>query len=201
MSTQMDPKYIAKLAVILMVISAIVAALLGVVNQVTYERIEKAKAEKTQTSLQTLFPGAQFTELELSDEMKAAASGDVTQSKLYSVYEASSGGWAIEVGPTGYSGTIDMIVGIDAEGKVTGLSVVSNTETAGIGTKVCTNKPNKDGEPVLDQFIGRAATAEDLFLVGGTGANGISAISGATVTTKAVTRGVNAASLVYALLG
>jgi len=87
-------------------------------------------------------------------------------------------------------------VGVDAEGKVTGVSVVSATETAGVGTKVTSNKNNKAGVPVLDQFIGKG-TAEGELTVG----VNVDAVSGATVTSKAVTRGVNAALAVKTILG
>ena len=102
--------------------------------------------------------------------------------------------------PTGFNGSIDVIVGIDAEGNVSGISVVSNAETAGIGTNVCQDKPNKNGVGVLSQFVGRSAGTGNLFTVN-SGSNQVDAISGATVTTKAIARGVNAASLVAEQLG
>ena len=93
-----------------------------------------------------------------------------------------------------------MIVGIDGDGNVTGISVISHTETAGIGTKIVADKPNKNGVGVLTQFVGRGAGEGNLFTVN-SGSNEVDAISGATVTTKAITRGVNAASLVAEQLG
>ena len=62
------------------------------------------------------------------------------------------------------------------------------------------DKPNKNGVGVLTQFIGRGAGEGNLFTVN-SGSNEVDAISGATVTTKAITRGVNAASLVAEQLG
>lgn len=197
---QMDPKYILKLAGILMVISAIVAAMLGLVNMVTWEKIEEIQYQKQQQSLQAVFPGAEFTEVSVTDELVAVAGQENAESGLKAVFEASTGGYAIEVLPTGFSGSIDMIVGIDAEGNVVGISVVSNAETAGIGTEVCKDKPNKNGVGVLSQFYGRAGGSGNLFTVN-SGSNQVDAISGATVTTKAITRGVNAATLVFEQLG
>lgn len=197
---QMDPKYIIKLAGILMVISAIVAAMLGLVNMVTWEKIEQIQYQKQQNSLQAVFPGAEFTEVTITDELVAVAGQENAESGLKAVFEASTGGYAIEVLPTGFSGSIDMIVGIDAEGNVVGISVVSNAETAGIGTNVCADKPNKNGVGVLSQFYGRAGGTDNLFTVN-SGSNQVDAISGATVTTKAITRGVNAATLVFEQLG
>ena len=197
---QMDPKYLFKLAGILMVICAIVAALLGVVNGVTADKIAAIQAQKLQASLQVVFPGAEFTEVEVTDDLSALAASPNAESGLEAIYAASTGGYAVEVTPTGFGGSIDMIVGIDADGNVTGVSVISHAETAGIGTKIVADKPNKNGVGVLTQFIGRGAGEGNLFTVN-SGSNEVDAISGATVTTKAITRGVNAASLVAEQLG
>ena len=197
---QMDPKYLFKLAGILMVICAIVAALLGVVNGVTADKIAAIQAQKLQASLQVVFPGAEFTKVEVTDDLSALAASPNAESGLEAIYAASTGGYAVEVTPTGFGGSIDMIVGIDADGNVTGVSVISHAETAGIGTKIVADKPNKNGVGVLTQFIGRGAGEGNLFTVN-SGSNEVDAISGATVTTKAITRGVNAASLVAEQLG
>ena len=197
---QMDPKYILKLAGVLMLISAIVAGLLGLVNGVTWEKIAEIQAQKLQASLQAVFPDATFTEIPVTDELVAIADQEDAESGLSAIYESSTGGYAIEVLPTGFNGSIDVIVGIDAEGNVAGISVVSNAETAGIGTNVCQDNPNKNGVGVLSQFVGRSAGTGNLFTVN-SGSNQVDAISGATVTTKAIARGVNAASLVAEQLG
>ena len=197
---QMDPKYLFKLAGILMVICAIVAALLGVVNGVTADKIKAIQEQKLQASLEVVFPGAQFEKIPVTEELTALAASADAESGLEAIYSASTGGYAVEVTPTGFGGAIDMIIGIDAEGNVTGISVISHAETAGIGTKIAADKPNKNGVGVLSQFIGRSAGEGNLFTVN-SGSNQVDAISGATVTTKAVTRGVNAASLVAGQLG
>lgn len=197
---QMAPKYLFKLAGILMVICAIVAALLGVVNGVTADKIKAIQEQKLQASLEVVFPGAQFEKIPVTEELTALAASADAESGLEAIYSASTGGYAVEVTPTGFGGAIDMIVGIDAEGNVTGISVISHAETAGIGTKIAADKPNKNGVGVLSQFIGRSAGEGNLFTVN-SGSNQVDAISGATVTTKAVTRGVNAASLVAGQLG
>ena len=139
---QMDPKYLFKLAGILMVICAIVAALLGVVNGVTADKIKAIQEQKLQASLEVVFPGAQFEEIPVTEELTALAGSADAESGLEAIYSASTGGYAVEVTPTGFGGAIDMIVGIDAEGNVTGISVISHTETAGIGTKIAADNPN-----------------------------------------------------------
>ena len=197
---QIEPKYVLRLAGTLFVIAAIVALMLGFVNSITADKIAAIQAQKTQTSLQSVFPDATFTKQDVTADQIAIAGGADTKSKVVAIYAVDDGsGYAIEVGPSGFNGTIDMIVGVDMEGSIVGISVVSNSETAGIGTEVCKDKPNKNGDGVLSQFIGKTSGTDNLFTVN-SGSNEVDAISGATVTTKAITRGVNAAMLVYETL-
>ena len=120
--------------------------------------------------------------------------------KLSEVYEVQSGGdtigYAFKVTASGSQGNIEMMVGVDAEGAVTGVSIVKNSETSGIGSKVMTNQPTAKGVGVLDQFEGK--TAADAPLNVGTN---VDAISGATVSSKGVTTGVNAALAVADVIG
>mgnify|MGYP000365109239 FL=1 len=98
---------------------------------------------------------------------------------------------------SGSQSTISMMVGLDTEGAVTGVSVVKSGETSGIGTKVTVdNAPLPSGVPVLDQFIGKTAADQPL-KVGGN----VDAISGATVSSKGVTNGVNGAIAAFAAIG
>ena len=116
------------------------------------------------------------------------------------VYQAQSGGqpigYAINVEASGSQGTISMMVGIDMDGAVTGVSIVTNSETSGIGSKVMGNEPLTNGTGVLDQFIGKSA-ADGVLSVG----SNVDAITGATVSTKGVTTGVNAALAVAGVIG
>ena len=97
---------------------------------------------------------------------------------------------------SGSQGNIEMMVGVDADGVVTGVSIVSNSETSGIGSKVMNNEPLANGTPVLDQFIGKSA-ADGTLAVG----TNVDAISGATVSSRGVTTGVNAALAVASVVG
>ena len=197
---QMDPAYIIKLTVTLLVTCVVVAAALGGVNAVTEEKIDAINWANTVTAMKAVVADPDNTtfsdELPLTDEMIAAA-GSVT---LDSVYEAqvggASAGYAIKVVASGSQGKIEMMVGVDGEGTVTGVSIVKNAETAGIGSKVMTNMPTASGVGVLSQFEGKSA-ADGILTVG---AN-VDAISGATVSTRGVTNGVNAALAVAGVLG
>ena len=198
----MDPKYIIKLGVTLFVTCVIVAGLLGLVNMVTEDKIAAINWENTQTAMKAVVAdpeNAEFSEaMEPTSDMTAAASA--AGGTLDSVYEVlvggESAGYAIKVVASGSQGNIEMMVGVDTEGVVTGVSIVKNSETSGIGSKVMTNQPTAKGVGVLDQFEGK--TAADAPLNVGTN---VDAISGATVSSKGVTTGVNAALAVAGVIG
>lgn len=186
-------KFVLKVAGTLTVISLVVAALLGVVNMVTKDKIDAINAEKTNQALAAVAPeGAEFTPVELSDAAVAAASAYGT---LDSMYEMSTGGYAMKIVASGSQGSIEMIVGVDGNKALTGVSVVNHSETGGIGTKVVNNDPNTAGTPVLDQFVGMSGAGS--LVVGKT----VTPISGATVTTKGITAGCNAALAAVEAMG
>ena len=192
-------KFILKVAGTLTVISLVVAALLGFVNSITADKIAEIDAENTRIAMSAVAPeGSEFGEkIEVTDDMVAAAA---TQSgKILELYPVTNGGaeagYVMKISASGSQGTIVMMVGVDANKAITGISVVSHAETSGIGTKVVENKPNSAGVPVLDQFVGLSGAGS--LAVG----SNITAISGATVSTKGITMGANAALAVADVLG
>ena len=192
-------KFILKVAGTLTVIALVVAALLGLVNSITAGKIAEIDAENTRIAMSAVVPeGSEFTDkLEISDDVAAAAAaqgGKLTE--LYGVKNAGAdAGYVMKIAASGSQGTITMMVGVDANKAITGISVVSHAETSGIGTKVMGNEPNAAGVPVLDQFIGMSGSGS--LVVGKT----ITAISGATVSTKGITMGANAALAAAEALG
>lgn len=198
----MDPKYIIKLTVTLFVTCVIVAGLLGAVNMVTKDKIAAINWENTQKAMKAVVAEPDSTDfseaLENTQEMNDAAKA--AGGSLDSVYEVlvngESAGYAIKVVASGSQGSIEMMVGVDGEGAVTGVSIVKNAETAGIGSKVMENEALASGVRVLDQFIGKSA-ADGTLTVG----SNVDAISGATVSSKGVTTGVNAALAVAGVIG
>ena len=185
---QMDPRYIANLTVRLLVTCVIVAALLGIVNMVTEGPIAEINQKKTEEALSRVFQEystISSTELTATEEMAQAALDN--EGTLSTVYEVQSGGetvgYGVKVVAGGSQGNIEMIVGLDTEGTVTGVSVVDHSETSGIGDRVMNNENG-----VLDQFVGKSA-ADGTLAVG----TNVDAISGATVSSRGVTKGVNAA--------
>ena len=192
-------KFILKVAGTLTVIALVVAALLGVVNNVTKDKIAEQDAENTRIAMSAVAPeGSEFGDkIEVTDDMVAAAA---TQSgKILELYPVTNGGaeagYVMKISASGSQGTIVMMVGVDANKAITGISVVSHAETSGIGTKVVGNEPNAAGMPVLDQFVGLSGAGS--LVVG----SNITAISGATVSTKGITMGANAALAVADVLG
>lgn len=192
-------KFILKVAGTLTVIALVVAALLGLVNSITAGKIAEIDAENTRIAMSAVVPeGSEFTDkLEISDDVAAAAAaqgGKLTE--LYGVKNAGAdAGYVMKIAASGSQGTITMMVGVDANKAITGISVVSHAETSGIGTKVMGNEPNTAGVPVLDQFIGMSGSGS--LVVGKT----VTAISGATVSTKGITMGANAALAAAEALG
>lgn len=192
-------KFILKVAGTLTVISLVVAALLGFVNSITADKIAEIDAENTRIAMSAVAPeGSEFGDkIEVTDDMVAAAA---TQSgKILELYPVTNGGaeagYVMKISASGSQGTIVMMVGVDANKAITGISVVSHAETSGIGTKVVGNEPNAAGVPVLDQFVGLSGAGS--LVVG----SNITAISGATVSTKGITMGANAALAVADVLG
>ncbi len=192
-------KFILKVAGTLTVISLVVAALLGFVNSITADKIAEIDAENTRIAMSAVAPeGSEFGDkIEVTDDMVAAAA---TQSgKILELYPVTNGGaeagYVMKISASGSQGTIVMMVGVDANKAITGISVVSHAETSGIGTKVVGNEANTAGVPVLDQFVGLSGAGS--LVVG----SNITAISGATVSTKGITMGANAALAVADVLG
>ena len=192
-------KFILKVAGTLTVIALVVAALLGVVNNVTKDKIAEQDAENTRIAMSAVAPeGSEFSDkMDISDAVAAAASAQ--GGKIVEMYPMTNGGadagYVVKVSASGSQGTITMMVGVDANKANTGISVISHSETSGIGTKVVGNEPNAAGEPVLDQFIGMSGSGS--LVVG----KNVIAVSGATVSTKGITMGANAALAAVEALG
>ena len=192
-------KFILKVAGTLTVIALVVAALLGVVNNVTKDKIAEQDAENTRIAMSAVAPeGSEFGDkMDISDAVAAAASAQ--GGKIVEMYPMTNGGadagYVVKVSASGSQGTITMMVGVDANKAITGISVVSHSETSGLGTKVVGNEPNSAGVPVLDQFVGMSGSGS--LVVG----KNVIAVSGATVSTKGITMGANAALAAVEALG
>ena len=187
---KIDSKFIIRVAGTLTAICLVVSALLGGVNAITADKIAAINQANTEASLNAVSEGAdEFAPIALTDAMTATASAAGAKlTEAYTVKAAGEAvGYAFKVVASGSQGNIEMIVGVDADNAVTGVSIVSNKETAGIGSKVMENNALPSGTGVLDQFVGMSGAGG--LAVG----KNVDAISGATVSSKGVTKGVNAA--------
>ena len=174
--------YILRLALTLLAITAVVAAALAGVNSVTAPAIAELNAQKTQQAIELVLPGG-------GEQLSDIPAVDLV-SKVY----ASETGYAIEVTPGGFDNTITMMVGVDKAGSVLGISIIKHTETAGLGAVAAASTPA--GENFRGQFVGTSgsvAVTKD----GGQ----MDAITGATITSRAVCAGVNAALECAAKMG
>ena len=166
--------FVLRLTLTLLIITSIMAAALAVVNRITAPVIANSKDAKTQAAIAQVLPGG-GQEISFTDK-----------TGLVTGVWASEAGYAVQVIPSGFDGEITMMVGIDIEGKVLGISIISHTETAGLGAVAAAD--NAKGQAFRQQFVGmtnNAAVIKD----GGE----VDAITGATVTSRAICTGINAA--------
>ncbi|MBO5410355.1 MAG: RnfABCDGE type electron transport complex subunit G [Clostridia bacterium] len=163
--------------VTLFVICLVATFLLGLTNSVTAPIIEELAIETEIKSRQTVFAQADnFGEAKtLKDGSTIVAALDESGNVI---------GHVVVNTAKGYGGDISVMTGVDINGKVTGVNILSHAETAGLGAKAAEDS-------FRNQFIG---LIEGITVSKGEGGeNSIDAITGATITSKAVTQAVNAA--------
>ncbi len=176
MRKQNTALYILKLAFTLLAITAVVAAALAFVNGVTAPVIGDINAQKTQIAIEKVLPGGGEPLEDFPNE-----------TGLVQAVYASETGYAVQVAPTnGFDGEILMMVGIDLQGNVLGIDIISHTETAGLGAVAAAD--NAKGDAFRNQFVG---TSGDLAVEKDGGQ--IDSLTSATITSRAVVTGVNAA--------
>lgn len=183
MKTESTVKYVLRIALTLLAITAVVAVILAAVNTVTAPRIAAQNEQKTQNAIEAVLPGGGQEVKEFTDDtglVTAAYKGD--------------NGCAVQVTPAGFNGAVTMMVGVDNDGKVTGISIISHTETAGLGATA--DADTDAGRAFRDQFIGMSGTVS-VTKDGGE----VDALTGATITSRAVCTGVSAALACAANLG
>ena len=181
MKTETTVMYVLRLALTLLAITAVVAAALAGVNSITAPAIEALNAQKTQEAIELVLPGG-------GEEVEFPATDLVA--KVY----GSDTGYAVQVTPGGFDNTITMMVGVDKAGNVLGISIIKHTETAGLGAVAAAGTPA--GVDFRDQFVGKSGSVS-VTKDGGE----IDAITGATITSRAVCAGVNAALACVANMG
>ena len=177
---------------ILLAITLIAGLLLGLVYQVTKEPIAEQEAKAKQEACQEVFAdAASFEAVEVTavDEGTWSSEG-YRQESVDEVMAAldsagSTLGYVITVTTKeGYGGDIRFTMGVRTDGTVNGISLLAISETAGLGMRA--------EEVLKPQFAGKNVEKFAYSKSGAAADNEIDAISGATITTNAVTNGVNA---------
>lgn len=179
---------IVKLGVVLMLFCAIAAFALAGTNLITAPKILAQRANANVAAQQAVLPAAiNFNDL---GSQLAAVQADypIIQSVLQGLDAAGgSVGMVFRVAPKGYGGPITIIVGVSLDGKISGIKVLSHTETPGLGA-------NAQKESFTSQYTGKSADVP-LSVVKGSpvNENEIQALTAATISSRAVTNGVNQA--------
>lgn len=179
------------LALMLFLITFITALLLGFVNQVTAPQIAKNNEATRAAAMAEIIPDAEFVEAEPSE----VPAPDKETPAIQNIYEAQKDGetvgYCMEVLPSGFGGTLTVVVGINTDGTVAGAKVTSHAETPGLGAK-------SQSDPTwIVQFAGMPADGSLAVTKDG---GSVVPITGSTITSRAVTLAVNtAASYVQSL--
>ncbi|MBQ3379292.1 MAG: RnfABCDGE type electron transport complex subunit G [Clostridia bacterium] len=175
---------IAKLGIILFIITFCVALVLGFVNSITKDQIAYQAQLEIDNAIASIYPDASSTE-------QLAVPADVDKKRISSVYAAYGAdgeimGYAVASSPNGFGGAIDLMVGVLPDGSVKSVRVLStNSETPGLGTRVT----EEEFITQYDGITGPIAVIKN----SEPGPSEIRAISGATISSTAVTTGVNLA--------
>ena len=169
-----------RLSLTLFLITAIVAAALAGVNAITKDRIAANQAEKVRLAISEVLPGAKApASMSLPEQSDPAVAAVFTDSAL-------PGAYCIEVHPMGFGGPLVLMVGVDSSGCVSGISLVSHSETPNLGAVAAA--ATSRGQAFRQQFVGSSGTLA-VTKDGGS----VEAISSATITSRGVVEGVNIA--------
>ena len=181
---------IVKNTLILTLITVIAGFLLGAVYEVTKTPIAQAQETAKKEAWQQVFPDADANDFELIDVDQKAADKAIkdlgVKATIDEVCTVGEEGYVVTVtDKEGYGGDIKITVGVTKDGTVSGVSILSISETAGLGMRATEAK-------FQEQYVGKTT---DKFYVSKDGGEGepIDAISGATITSRAFTGAVNTA--------
>ena len=165
-----------KVGLILLLICALTAGAVALIHSITKDTIEANDRLAREKAIMEIF-GDDIT----TEEVKSDAEGakiPKTVKTVFKVFDADKKfiGYCVNVAPNGFGGEINTMVGVDTEGKIKEISIVSMKETSGIGTKI-----NTEGH--LGQYVG---------LSGGLVLDkDVDKVSGASVSSKALHAGIN----------
>lgn len=176
-----------KLGLTLLLISAISGAVLAATNSFTGPIIDEIRREGSFGALMEIFPDADdFQPIEEGELEEIQASNGVIREVNQALEGDTVVGYSFKVVTGGYGGDIATMVGIYEDGTMAGIKVVENSETPNLGTKI-------EEESFSGSFKDKSTEAELLAVDNPSAENEVQMISGATVSTDAVVKGVNGA--------
>jgi len=175
-------KEIITLGLKLLLISLIAALALGYANDATKDKIFEQREMANKEARIAVMPDAD--EFEKIDLDQKGITDDIIQEGYTAIKADSQIGYVFKVTPKGYGGAVEVIVGISNDGKLTGVRIGNMNETPGLGAK------SKNIE-FYGQYEGMSTANEIGVSKSASSDTEIKAISGATITSKAVTKGVN----------
>lgn len=179
-------KKILKLTFILFLVCAITAGVLGVINELTYERIAEQERIKTERAYAAVLASDGYEEVDF--DKAAFPTVDL-------INECTNGaGYVVTTTFSGAQGKITMAVGVDNEYKCTGISIISHSETSGLGANAAS--ASEVGVNWRAQFVGEG---EDIAITKAGG--NIDALAGATITSRAVANATGTAISAVKSLG
>lgn len=170
----------------LVAITLIAGVLLSMVYSITKDTIAAAKEQELQDSYKEVFPNASSFEIIEADPSKELFEEGVDLNSA--LYAKSSDGEVLGcvfslTSHNGYGGDVVLSMGVSKDGEITGVKVTQMSETSGLGANCQTDW--------IDQYKGINADRVRFTKTGKSAPDEIDAISGATVTTTAVTNCVN----------
>lgn len=161
-----------KPAIPLTVISVVIALLLAIVNSVTADRIVQNTLIEKEKAIKGIFAECEA----FSSADQSHFSNSVSDAGSVSGASGEIIGYYADVSPIGFKGEISLIVGTDTDGEVIGVSLLSASETPGVGTKATDSS-------YLSKYSG--LKSEEVLSV--------DTITGATISSRAVRQGISAA--------
>jgi len=178
---------IVKLGVFLCIIAGIAGLSLSYVNGLTYPIIQQQLEDEKLNGFQEVYPGAKDIKDESSKYL--GSNSDPLLTEVNVVYDENNAvGVIYTAEPAGYSGKIQLLVGLDiSDKKITAIKILSQSETPGLGAKAKESFFTDRFKAKKTESVLEVVTKEPV------GDSEVLAITSATITSKAVTTGVNAA--------
>lgn len=189
-------KEIMKLGAILFAVCLIAAVALMATYEMTSPIIATQRAQKDENARREVLPAANSFNKVSEDYDTSVTLDDGNVVAISEVYSGEKDGqvvgYVIKSTPGGYGGAVEVVTGIDGAGLITGVRVGSHQETPGLGAKA--TLPD-----FYSQYDGKVASTISVNKTQQSDTE-VQAIAGATITSKAVTSGVNASAVVAASL-